>query len=77
MGRAPGRPRGTPGASCSHAPGQVEGQLGQPLGVCLGGLHQAHLAACRGEGPHLLQQRRLGPIQVRSEVLILLEGAGV
>lgn len=53
-------------------PGQVERQLVQLPRVGLGGLHQVHLAARRGEGPHLLQQRRPGPIQAGGEVLVLL-----
>lgn len=69
-------PVASPGRPAGRAPGQVEGQLVQLLRVRLGGLHQAHLAACRGEGPHLLQQRRPGPVQVCSEALIFLGGAG-
>lgn len=56
------------------APGQVEGQLVQLPRVCLGSLHQIHLAARRGEGPHLLQQRGPGPVQVCGQVLVLLGG---
>lgn len=48
----------------------------QLLRVGLRGLHQVHLAACWGEGPHLLEQWRPGPVQVGSKVLILLGGDG-
>lgn len=69
-------PAASPGRPAGLAPGQVEGQLVQLLCVGLCGLHQLHLAACGGEGPHLLQQGRPGPIQVGSKVLILLGGDG-
>ena len=56
------------------APGQVEGQLVQLPRVRLGSLHQIHLAARRGEGPHLLQQWGPGPGQVCGQALVLLGG---
>lgn len=64
-------------SSLGPTPGQVERQLVQLPRVGLGGFHQSHLAARRREGPHLLKQRRPGPVQSGSEVLALLAGDGL
>lgn len=63
--------------SSGPAPGEIACQLVQPPCMCLCGLHQVHLAACWEEGPHLLQQRRLGTVQAGSEVLVFLGVGGL